>query len=318
MQGGFFSEWLNRYRHYLRMRNYSSRTIQSYEQVVRHFAYYVWLRRNIDPQKLVVYWEDLSKARLETSVDVEPVLLADYLSFMTSLRTYKPKTLHRIISTLSSFYRFLYSQGAVSSNPMLGVDRPKIKDQELRYLKHSQVLRLIDSIEDPRDRLIVRAIYATGVRVSELCEMNIEDIDFEEGTIRVRGKGGKIRIVFVDADTLREMDAFIGSRIEGPLFMGQQSHHLSPRAVQHIFKKYAPAGITPHKIRHSYASELYRRSKNLRVVQENLGHTSIKTTEIYLHTDLEERKRVYQEYFPLAGQKAGENKREQKPEPESE
>ena len=123
---------------------------------------------------------------------------------------------------------------------------------------------------------------------------------FEEQTIKVKGKGGKIRTVFIDPETLREMDPFIGKRIEGPLFVGQLGHHISPRAVQQIFRKYAPPGITPHKIRHSYASELYRRSKNLRVVQENLGHSSIKTTEIYLHTDLDERKRVYQEYFPLS------------------
>jgi len=300
MEAGFFSEWLGRYRHYLRMRNYSSRTIQSYEQVVRHFAYYVWLRRTTDPEKMIASWEDFSRARLDTDVEVKPVMITDYLTFLSSMKTYKPKTIHRMISTLSSFYRFLYSQGAISSNPMSGVERPKIKDQELRYLKHSQVLRLIDSIEDPRDRLIVRTIYATGVRVSELCAMNIEDIDFEDETIRVRGKGGKIRIVFVDRETLEEMSDFIGNRIEGPFFLGQQGHHISPRSVQHIFKLYAPPGITPHKIRHSYASELYRRSKNLRVVQENLGHTSIKTTEIYLHTDLDERKRVYQEFFPLS------------------
>ena len=183
---------------------------------------------------------------------------------------------------------------------MLGIQRPRIKEQELRYLKHSQVIRLIDSIPDERDKLIVRTIYATGVRVSELSNINIEDIDFEEHTIRVKGKGGKIRTVFIDPETLREMDPFIGKRIEGPLFVGQLGHHISPRAVQQIFKKYAPPGITPHKIRHSYASELYRRSKNLRVVQENLGHSSIKTTEIYLHTDLDERKRVYREYFPLS------------------
>ena len=216
------------------------------------------------------------------------------------MKPYKPKTTHRIISTMSSFYRFLYSQGVITANPMTGIERPKIKDQELRYLKHSQVLRLIASIEDNRDRLIVRTIYATGVRVSELCGINIEDIDFEDETIKVRGKGGKIRIVFVDHETLEDISRFIGNRIEGPLFLGQQGHHISPRSVQHIFKKYAPQGITPHKIRHSYASELYRRSKNLRVVQENLGHTSIKTTEIYLHTDLDERKRVYQEFFPLS------------------
>jgi site-specific recombinase XerD len=300
MDGGYFSEWLVSYRHYLRMRNYSPRTIQSYEQVVRHFAYYVWLRRNSDPQKLVVYWEDFSKARLDTSVEVRPVFITDYFSFINSMKPYKPKTTHRIISTLSSFYRFLYSQGVITANPMTGIERPKIKDQELRYLKHSQVLRLISSIEDDRDRLIVRTIYATGVRVSELCGINIEDIDFEDETIKVRGKGGKIRIVFVDHETLEEISLFIGNRIEGPLFLGQMGHHISPRSIQHIFKKYAPVGITPHKIRHSYASELYRRSKNLRVVQENLGHTSIKTTEIYLHTDLDERKRVYQEFFPLS------------------
>jgi integrase/recombinase XerC/integrase/recombinase XerD len=300
MDGGYFSEWLTSYRHYLRMRNYSPRTIQSYEQVVRHFAYYVWLRRNSDPQKLIVYWEDFSKARLDTNVEVRPVFITDYFSFINSMKPYKAKTTHRIISTLNSFYRFLYSQGVITSNPMTGIERPKIKDQELRYLKHSQVIKLIASIEDDRDRLIVRTIYATGVRVSELCGINIEDIDFEDETIKVRGKGGKIRIVFVDHETLEEMSKLIGNRIVGPLFIGQMGHHISPRSVQHIFKKYAPQGITPHKIRHSYASELYRRSKNLRVVQENLGHTSIKTTEIYLHTDLDERKRVYQEFFPLS------------------
>ena len=300
MDGGYFSEWLVSYRHYLRMRNYSPRTIQSYEQVVRHFAYYVWLRRNSDPQKIMVFWEDFSKARLDTSVEVRPVFITDYFSFINSMKPYKAKTTHRIISTLNSFYRFLYSQGVITASPMTGIERPKIKDQELRYLKHSQVLRLIASIGDDRDRLIVRTIYATGVRVSELCGINIEDIDFEDETIKVRGKGGKIRIVFVDHETLEDISCFIGNRIVGPLFMGQMGHHISPRSVQHIFKKYAPQGITPHKIRHSYASELYRRSKNLRVVQENLGHTSIKTTEIYLHTDLDERKRVYQEFFPLS------------------
>jgi integrase/recombinase XerC/integrase/recombinase XerD len=301
MESGYFSEWLKSYRNYLRMRNYSPRTIDSYTQVVKHFAYYIWLRRNTEITKLVIYWADFEKARLDTSVEVTPLLVNDFLLFVSSMRAYKPKTFHRIISTLSSFYRFLYTQGTVTSNPLIGIDRPRIKQQEIKYLKHNQVLRLIDSIEDPRDKLIVRTIYATGVRVSELCSMNIEDIDFDEHTIRIRGKGDKIRIVFVDDDTLADILKFIGNRIVGPLFVGQQGNHISSRAIQHIFKYYAPVGITPHKIRHSYASELYRRSKNLRVVQENLGHSSIKTTEIYLHTDIDERRQVYQQYFPLSG-----------------
>lgn len=301
MESGYFSEWLKSYRNYLRMRNYSPRTLDSYEQVIRHFGYYVWLRRNMDVTKLVFHWKDFENARLDTSVDVTPLMVNDFLAFVSSMQTYKPKTFHRIISTLSSFYRFLSTQGVVNTNPLLGIDRPRIKQQEIKYLKHNQVLRLIDSIDDLRDKLIVRTIYATGVRVSELCNMNIEDIDFDEHTIRIRGKGDKIRLVFVDEDTLAEILKFVGTRINGPLFVGQQGKHISSRAIQHIFKHYAPSGITPHKIRHSYASELYKRSKNLRVVQENLGHTSIKTTEIYLHTDIDERRQVYQQYFPLSG-----------------
>jgi len=301
MESGYFSEWLKSYRDYLRMRNYSSRTLDSYEQVIKHFAYYVWLRRHTEVTKLVFYWNDLQKARLDTGVEVPPLMITDFLLFLSSMRTYKPKTVHRVISTLSSFYRFLYTQGAVVANPLIGIDRPRIKQQEVKYLKHSQVLRLIDSIPDERDKLIIRTIYATGVRVSELCNINIEDIDFEEHTIRIRGKGDKIRIVFVDDDTLESIRKFIGNQIIGPLFVGQQGKNISPRAIQHIFRHYAPVGITPHKIRHSYASELYRRSKNLRVVQENLGHTSIKTTEIYLHTDIDERRQVYQQFFPLSG-----------------
>jgi site-specific recombinase XerD len=300
MESGYFSEWLKSYRTYLRMRNYSPRTIDSYEQVIRHFGYYVWLRRHTDVTKLVIYWKDFGNARLDTSVEVTPVIASDFLSFVSSMQTYKPKTFHRIISTLSSFYRFLYTQGAVTANPLTGIDRPRIKQQDVKYLKHNQVLRLLDSIDDPRDKLIVRTIYATGVRVSELCNMNIEDIDFDEHTIRIRGKGDKMRTVFIDDDTRADILKFIGNRIEGPVFVGQQGKNISSRAIQHIFKNYAPSGITPHKIRHSYASELYKRSKNLRVVQENLGHTSIKTTEIYLHTDIDERRQVYQQYFPLS------------------
>jgi len=285
------------------MRNYSPKTISSYEQGIRYFGYYVWLMRNVREESLTGYWNDHSRLRLDTDVQIEPKVISEYLTFLSDLRTYNAKTLHRLISTISSFYRYLYSQGAVLQNPVVGIERPKVKGQELRYLKHSQVLRLIDSISNDRDRLIVRTIYATGVRVSELCSIRIDDIDFDEQTIRICGKGGKIRTVFIDPDTLDELGKFIGMRYSGPVFLGQQEHPLTPRTVQLIFKRHAPSGITPHKIRHSYASELYRRSKNLKVVQENLGHTSIKTTEVYLHTDLDERKRVYREFFPLSEKK---------------
>ena len=300
MENVSFSEWIDRFGGYLRMRNYSPRTIEKYIQTLRRFARYVWVRENLDPEGTGFDDTLLDDALLDADVNVSTALVTDFFSYLAERRDYRPRTLHRMISTLSSFYRYLYVQGAVAADPMIGVERPRIKNQELKYLKHSQVIRLINTIENERDRLIVRLIYATGVRVSELCSISIEDIDFEDHTIRVRGKGDKIRTVFIDDETLEEVGRFIGNKIAGPLFPGQQGKHLSPRTVQHIFRQYAPPGITPHKIRHSYASELYRRSKNLRVVQENLGHSSIKTTEIYLHTDIDERKRVYQQYFPLS------------------
>ena len=287
MENGPFSEWLPRYRYYLRMRNYSERTIESYKEIIERFARYLWLRRHSDPGKLTFYWKDLESARLDEKVAATEPEVTDFLSFLSSLRSYQPRTFQRIISTLSSFYRYLKLQKVVETNPLADMERPRVKDKELVYMKHSQVLDLLAKIEDPRDRLVVRTIYAPGVRVSELCGIRIEDIDFGGQTIRVKGKGGKIRTVFIDEDTLGEIRGFIGERSEGPLFPGQMGKPVSPRTVQFIFRQYAPAGITPHKLRHSYASELYSRSRNLRVVQENLGHSSIKTTEIYLHTDVE-------------------------------
>jgi len=300
MENGLFSEWLPRYRYYLRMRNYSERTIESYVEIIERFARYVWLRRHSEPGRLIFYWRDLAMARLDTEVGVAVPLVTDFLSFLSSLQSYRPRTLHRIISTLSSFYRFLYAQNAVDANPIVAIERPRVKEKELVYMKHSQVLELLASIPDLRDRLIVRTIYATGVRVSELSGIRVEDIDFGGHTIRVKGKGGKIRTVFIDGETLDEIRIHMGERREGPLFPGQMGKPISPRTIQFIFRKYAPPGITPHKLRHSYASELYTRSRNLRVVQENLGHSSIKTTEIYLHTDVEERKKIYDNYFPLS------------------
>lgn len=301
MEKAYFSDWLNRFSYHLRMRNYSQKTIQSYERVIRQFAYYIWFRRNAEPDRMDQYWKDRhTLGKLDTEVHVQNQMIEDFFAYITMIKPLKPTTLNRMISSLSSFYNYLYNQNVIDKNPMIRVERPKIKEYELRYMKHNQVLDLINSIEDERDRLIIKTIYATGVRVSEFCSISVENIDFESHTIRIKGKGDKIRTIFIDGTTLAELRHYLNDRKTGPIFCGHHGHHISPRTIQHIFRKYAPKGITPHKIRHSYASELYKRSKNLRVVQENLGHSSIKTTEIYLHTDIEERKKIYQEHFPLS------------------
>lgn len=281
-----FSVWIPRYMNHLTMRNYSEKTVDTYRRVLHDFSLYsAGVQSSEDPD-----------------VETDGYEVTNFMAAASVERGLSATTMNRYLSTLSSFYTFLVGQQVIDTNPVLGVDRPRIKDRELLYLKHVDVIRLLEKIGDLRDRLLIRTIYATGVRVSELCGIMIEHIDFDEETIRIRGKGGKIRTVFIDPDTLNAIRSFTGGRADGPLFKGRSGAPLSSRSVQHIFRKYAPAGITPHKIRHSYASELYRRSRNLRVVQENLGHSSIQTTEVYLHTDLEERRKVYQEHFPLSNE----------------
>ncbi|WP_300037717.1 tyrosine-type recombinase/integrase, partial [Methanospirillum sp.] len=219
MNSGYFSEWIPRFLQYLKMRNYSAKTLLSYDQTLTRFGHYIWLTRN-SRAEITMHSFLKQPLRLETEVEVNAIEITNYLSFLTRSREYHATTLNRILSSLSSFYRFMIMQDILEVNPVPRIDRPRVKDTELTYLKHSQVIRLLRSIPDPRDQLIVRIIYATGVRVSELCSINVEDIDSDDRMIRVKGKGGKIRMVFVDQETLDEIDSIIGNRLSGPLFFG--------------------------------------------------------------------------------------------------
>jgi site-specific recombinase XerC len=278
--------WIDRYVDFLRMRHYSDGTIENYRRSLRSLSAGLVARAG--------------QGEAVKPADVTTAALYDHLAAVSEEGHISPRTLNWLVCSYSSFFRFLVTQGAVDMNPADRIERPKIGQTGVRCLKHGQVSRLLRSIDDSRDRLIVRLIYATGVRVSELCGMRVEEVDLDDGMIRVTGKGNKERVVFLDDATADALGEFIGDRTSGPLFTGYGGKPISTRTVQLLFKRCAPEGVTPHTIRHSYASELYRRSRNLRIVQENLGHTSIKTTEIYLHTDLEERREVYRRYFPLA------------------
>lgn len=295
-----FGVWIPRYVSNLQTKNYSDNTIEAYARILRLFAQYEAYLADSDglpPESTA----ELAGCKLTAEIDVSTYELVDFFTLLRAERNLSAASLHQYDAAVSSFYHYLISQDVLEANPMDRVDRPKIKDRELRYLHHKEVMDFIASLKNPRDALLIRTIYATGMRISEVCGLHAEHIDFAEGTIRVRGKGGKIRIVFCDKTTLGLIRDHLEGKKTGPVFEGRAGKEISPRTVQHVFELYAPEGITPHKIRHSYASELYRRSHNLRVVQENLGHNSIQTTEIYIHTDLDERRRAYQDYFPLAG-----------------
>ncbi|HJJ43838.1 MAG TPA: tyrosine-type recombinase/integrase [Methanocorpusculum sp.] len=294
-----FSIWIPRYLSNLQTKNYAENTIEAYGRILKLFGKYETHLKENDGV-LPTSCKELNKCGMGAEIDANSYEIGDFFTLIRDERKLSAASLHQYDSALSSFYQYLINQDITEANPMAKIDRPKIKDRELIYLKHNEVMTFLASLEKPRDALLIRTIYATGMRISEVCGVLAEHIDFEEETIRVRGKGGKIRIVFCDPDTLAQIQEHLNGKKSGPVFEGRNGNTISPRTVQHIFNLYAPKGITPHKIRHSYASELYKRSHDLRVVQENLGHNSIQTTEIYIHTDLEQRKKAYRSYFPLA------------------
>ena len=250
--------WIPRYLSSIETKNYSENTIEAYGRILKLFARYKTYLAEHDgdtPENTGL----LAGLGMGADVDADAYVISDFFTMIRNERQLKPASLHQYDSALSFFYRHLIAQNVVEANPMNRVERPKIKDRELKYLRRKEVMAFIASLEHPRDALLIRTIYATGMRVSELCGLCAEHISFEEQTIRVRGKGGKIRIVFCDPDTLSMIREHLDGRTEGPVFLGKRGHVISPRTVKHTSNLYDSPGITPHKIRHSYASELYKR-----------------------------------------------------------
>lgn len=279
MNVGYFSEWLSKYLQHLQLHHYSEKTIISYEQVLRRFGHYLFILRTTDEKKPVQEWTKKAYQRLDIDVMTSSKEVELYLSFLIDCLHYRPKTVYRIISTIHSYYSYIERKTDSPSplSPVSGVQRPKIEETVSPYLTHEEVIQLLDSVEDVRDQLIIHLIYATDARVSELCAISIEDISFESQTIRIHERGDKIRTVFLDNDLLLKITKYISKRTSGPLFLGHKSRQISPRTIQHIFRRYAPPGITPHTLRYSYAARFYHQTGDIHMVQKSLECASPKT-----------------------------------------
>ncbi|MFA5266171.1 MAG: tyrosine-type recombinase/integrase, partial [Opitutaceae bacterium] len=239
-----------------------------------------------------------------------------------SQRRYDRRTLHNRVSGLRAFTKYWIKHGKLQRNPWLGVPLPKLEKRLPQFLTEEQMKRLLDGprllIEngamDPfvawRDRLAMELLYGGGLRVSEAVGLNYGDIEPSSGLARIMGKGGKERLCplgRVAAAVLKRWRSAYArdSSPAAPVLVTTRHERLSVREVQRMLKRYLalaglPLDITPHKIRHSYATHLLNAGADLRLVQELLGHSSLNTTQIYTHVTMARLREIYDKAHPRA------------------
>ncbi len=232
-------------------------------------------------------------------------------------RGLSPKTLARVLSGWRGYYAFLVREGAISANPVDGVRAPKAAKKLPQTLSPDQAIQLVSFSDDTpdgiRDRAVFELLYSSGLRISEVTDLDLGGIDLDQAEVRVTGKGSKTRIVPVGKQAIDAIRRWLGARGELPtqddaLFITARGKRISPRLMQSRIKQWAAVqGLTvdphPHMLRHSFASHVLQSSGDLRAVQEMLGHASIASTQVYTHLDFQHLAKVYDKAHPRAKRK---------------
>ena len=289
-------------------RGYSWHTVRSYRKDLEQFVEFLADRGTVDRQ---------AGASIFFS-QVGPVLLRQYVARLHGFCGHP--TISRKLSALRSFFKFMESEGIVGNNPAKEVATPKARHKLPAYLTVDQVFGLLDQPDTKkplglRDLAVLETLYSCGLRASELHLLDIADVDFNERLVRVMGKGNKERLVPIGMQALQAIRAYLeatenlrkkannGLPNSGPLFINYRGGRLSTRSIGRIIKRYANhAGlspeVSPHAIRHSFASHLLDGGADLRSVQELLGHESLSTTQKYTHVTLDRLMAVYDQTHP--------------------
>lgn len=228
-------------------------------------------------------------------------------------RGLSPRTIARHLSSVRSFFDYLVRHREVGANPASGVRAPKQRERLPKTLDPDQTAQLFseraESVIEVRDRAMLELLYGSGIRLAELVDIDIRDLDLANGFVTVTGKGRKTRVVPIGKAALDAIEAWLARRPEAsgrePLFTSRGRARMSARNVQLRLKKIAARttgndGVHPHLLRHSFASHLLESSGDLRAVQELLGHADISTTQVYTHLDFQHLAKVYDAAHPRA------------------
>ncbi|OIO40422.1 MAG: tyrosine recombinase XerC [Candidatus Omnitrophica bacterium CG1_02_49_10] len=286
-------KYISRFTNYLKVeKNYSGHTVKNYL---------------VDLKAFKGFAQDTDIAK------IDHLFLRRYLASMRS-SGYSKRTIARKLATLRSFFRFLCTDGYLKDNPISGISTPKLDKKLPIFLDVDTVFRLLESpgrdISGLRDRAIMETLYSTGIRVSELAGLKMENVDFIGEVIKVFGKGRKERMIPIGNKAVNSIRAYMDERgrlgiDRKELFLNKSKRPLSIRGIRRVIDKHikntsAKEHVSPHTLRHSFATHLLDRGADLRSIQELLGHMNLSTTQIYTHVTTERLKSVYDKTHPRA------------------
>jgi len=278
-------------------RDYSAHTVSAYERDLEQFA------------------EWSGRGKIHGIKEVDRRHLRRYLGYLTQ-RGYARRTIARKLSALRSLFKWALLHSLITIDPTTDLDSPKLDRPLPRVLKPAEAVRLVEAppADDPvgaRDRAVLEILYGSGLRVAELCSLDIDDLDLRGGALNVTGKGRKQRRVPLGdaarsalARYLEEARSTFDPKDAAAVFLNSRGTRLGPRTVRSVIARYTLADglppTSPHGLRHSYATHLLDGGADLRAVQELLGHENLATTEIYTHVSTERLKAVYEQSHPRA------------------
>lgn len=272
------------------------------------------LSKNYSDNTILSYINDLYYLHEFVKKDLLNVTEEDIRDYLELLNLKKEKTtsIRRKISTFKSYYKYLYKNNYINKKdyPLTKIGYPKLEKRLPKFIYYNDLLEIInESSKDKdgvRDKLIIEMLYATGLRVSELVNIKLNDIDFNNRRIIVCGKGNKERIVYYGQYAENALNEYIETHQknkENYLFMNSRGEKLTDRGVRYIIDNImkrlsVKTHVTPHVLRHTFATDMLNNGCDIKVVQELLGHSTLKTTEVYTHVTNERLKEVYYRCFP--------------------
>ncbi len=289
------------------------------DRFITPFLNYLEVERNASSYTIKDYGTDLRD--FFDFLKDKGVPSVDYLDIRRYLvclkeQQYEKSSISRKLACLRSFFKFLVRENLIKTNPASGISTPK-RDKKLpSYLELTEVEHLLEAPngsnwEEKRDKAIMETLYSSGIRVSELIGLNHGDLDSFSGRLKVRGKGKKERIVPIGSVALKAIQAYEESKPKkelgerAPLFVNRRGERLTDRSIRRILIKYARRialrkDISPHTLRHTFATHLLDRGADLRSVQELLGHQNLSTTQIYTLVSTKRLREAYQKAHPRA------------------